>query len=208
MSERPAERIDRWNERYSARQGLHDLVPSSPLPAAISGVAPGLALDLACGAGRHALYLAQHGWQVVAVDGSQVGIDLLRQEAQRLKLLERITTHVADLESEPPGFVIDAARYDLICDFYYLHRPLFPAIRDGVRPGGRFVAAIHILSSGEAPHMNPAFLLHPGELLSLAHSWGFVPLHTHEGPSQESGHSHGTAELVARRPVPRDETST
>lgn len=200
------ERIARWNDRYAARQGLHELVPSSPLPDAIAGVTPGLALDLACGAGRHALFLAQHGWQVVAVDGSQVGIDLLIEEAKRRDLAHRITTHVADLESEPSGFAIEPARYDLICDFYYLHRPLFPAIRDGVRPGGRFVAAIHTLDDGATPHMNPAFLLRPGELLSLAQAWSFEPLHSHQGPSQQSGHSHGTAQLVARRPTAQDST--
>lgn len=199
-----SDRIAKWNDRYAARQGLHELVPSSPLPAAIAGVTPGLALDLACGAGRHALFLAQHGWQVIAVDGSQVGIELLRAEAQRRELAHRITTHVADLESEPPGFLIEPARYDLICDFYYLHRPLLPLIRDGVSPGGLFVAAIHTLSDGETPHMNPAFLLRSGELSSLVQSWSFEALHNHEGASQESGHSHGTAEIIARRPISSD----
>jgi SAM-dependent methyltransferase len=197
-----SEQITRWNERYAARQGLHALAPSSPLPAAVAGVEPGRALDLACGAGRHALFLAERGWQVVAVDGAHNGIALLTQEARRRGVEHRIEAHVADLETEPPGFVIEPDQYDLICDFYYLHRPLLADIRRGVRPLGLFAAAIHVLHQGESAQMNPAFLLRPGELRDTIRGWGWEILHSAEGPSSESGHRHGTAELIARRPAP------
>jgi tellurite methyltransferase len=193
------ERQARWNERYSRGEETYDYVPSPPLPDALSGLAPGLALDLACGAGRHSIYLAERGFRVVAVDWARHGIDALAAEAARRGVEGRIEPVVADIEAG--GFVIEPGRYDVVCDFYFLNRPLFPAMRDGVREGGLFVAAIHVESaSAEAPHR---FLLEPGELRRIVGSWGFEVLLSSEGASQEGGHHHATAHIVARRPARR-----
>ena len=111
----------------------------------------------------------------------------------------RITTHCADLEAEPPGFTLAPARYDLILDFYFLHRPLLAAVPAGLRPGGLFVAAIHYEEPGvEKPH---AFVLAPGELRTTVAAWGFEILHAREGSSQEKGHHRATAEIIARKPA-------
>src|ERR1041385_6734822 len=126
------ERIDRWNERYSRGEGLHEYKPSPVLAAAIEAVAPGLALDIASGAGRHALFLAERGWRVVAVEGARTGVDTMLVEARRRGLEGRIDARVADIESRPRGFAIEPERYDLICDFYFLDRTLFEEIRAGV----------------------------------------------------------------------------
>jgi len=56
-----------WDERFLRGDELHGYVPSPPLPQAIEGIAPGRALDLACGAGRHAIFLAERGWKVHAI---------------------------------------------------------------------------------------------------------------------------------------------
>lgn len=190
-------RLSRWDERYARGEELYAFVPSPPLPAAIDGVRPGLALDLACGGGRHALFLAERGWQVDAVDSSPVGLEILRREATRRGVATRIATHCADLEADAPAFAIAPAHYDLILDFYFLHRPLLAAIPAGLRPGGLFVAAIHYEEPGVArPH---AFVLAPGELRATVASWGFDILYAHEGSSQEAGHQRATAEIVARR---------
>lgn len=194
------ERLEKWNRRYAAREETYDFAPSPPLPAALAYARPGRALDFAAGAGRHALYLAEHGWRVVAVDGAARGIELLRAEAARRGVADRIETRVADLTAEPPEFVIEPQAYDLVCDFYYLDRSAFPALRGAVCSGGLFVAAIHVLAPGTTPTMNPMFLLAPGELRELVSGWSFEVLHAHEGPPCEDGHHHGTAEVIARRP--------
>ncbi len=196
MAERP---LSRWDERYARGDELYGFVPSPPLPAAISGVPPGLALDLACGGGRHALFLAERGWQVDAVDASRVGLEVLRREAGRRGVAQRVATHCADLEAEPPGFAPVPARYDLILDFYFLHRPLLAAVPTALRPGGLFVAAIHYEEPGVAkPH---AFALAPGELRAIVEAWGFAVLHAREGSSREEGHHRATAEIVACKPT-------
>lgn len=199
-----------WDERY--RSGEHTTKEPSPLLIkAAKDLTPGRALDLACGVGRHAIYLAENGWQVTAVDSSRVGIEILQQRARErsaripvstrrdweASCLLEIDARVADLEQRE--FLIDAAAYDLICDFYYLQRDLFPSIRTGVKSGGSVVAAIHI-NDGKTdvkPH-NPAFLLAPGELKTLFSDWEIT--YYHEGPSDEGGHHHDTAYLIARKP--------
>src|SRR4051812_3943542 len=117
-------------------------------------------------------------------------------EARRRGVEARIEARTADLESD--SFTLQPDSFDLVCDFYFLHRPLFAQIRGVVRPGGLFVAAIHVddASAAAPPH---AFLLAPGELRALVESWGWEIVHAREGTSTETGHRHATAEIVARR---------
>ncbi len=148
-----------WDERY--RRGEHILVEPLPLLVRVADtLAPGCALDLACGTGRHAIFLAERGWQVRAVDASRVGIELMLARARERGV--SVDARIADLERGE--FIIEPEAYDLICVCYYLQRDLFPQIRAGTRIGGIVVAVIHLIDdSAEAQPMNPAFLLRPGE---------------------------------------------
>jgi SAM-dependent methyltransferase len=175
-----------WDERYRAQPGL-DRAPEPLLVATAGELPPGRALDLACGAGRHALYLARLGWRVTAVDGSRVAVAELRREAGRLGL--DIDARVADLEAGE--FVIEPGAYDLICDFFYLERALFPRIRAGVKPGGLFVATLHRFDGTPGP-----YLLQSGELREEFAGWKI--LYYSERPA-EGGHRRSTAAIAARR---------
>jgi SAM-dependent methyltransferase len=155
-------------------------------------------LDVACGSGRNALFLAERGWRVDAVDASDVAIELLQAEAVRRGLSEQINAIVADLSGDAPGFVIAANRYDLVCDVYFLERDLFAPMRRAIRPGGRFAACIHVLDREASTSMNARFLLVPGELASLAESWGCELLWYDEPTSRESEHRRRAAELIAQ----------
>lgn len=185
-----------WDERY--RRGEHATVePSRLLMRAVAQLAPGRALDVACGAGRHALYLAAHGWRVTAVDASRVGVELMQSRARERGL--SIDARVADLEGD--GFEIEAESYDLISDFYYLQRDLFARLRAGVRTGGTLVAAIHMVDeSPDIKPMNPDFLLEPGELREFFSDWEIE--HYHETPTHDmdaGDHTRRTAEIIARK---------
>ena len=190
-----SDHIRKWDDRFARGEELHDYEPSPPLPTAVAGFPPGLALDLASGAGRHAIWLAERGWRVHAVDGSRVGTARMMNEARRRGVAERIEARIADIEA--PGFTLEADGYDLACDFYFLHRPLFEQVRLAVRRGGLFVAAIHTKGGTEQGH----FVLHPGELRTIVEGWGWKIESFREGDSAERGHRHPTAELVARRPL-------
>jgi len=192
--------VAKWNARYAGRDPGLDESPASLLPPAVDGVSPGRALDLACGAGRNAIWLARRGWRVDAVDGAEAALDLLLASAGRAGCQDRITAHAADLESEPPDFTIAPGRYDLIVDCYFLHRPLFPAIRKGTRPGGLFVAALHLPApAGGKGHR---YVLQPGELEREVKAWQWDILHSAERTAKPSaGDDLGVAEIIARRPT-------
>jgi 2-polyprenyl-3-methyl-5-hydroxy-6-metoxy-1,4-benzoquinol methylase len=73
-----------WDERYRSSQRPAEDLEAAPNPLLIETaqrLTPGKALDLACGTGRNALWLAEHGWSVTAVDGSPAAIEILRQRA-------------------------------------------------------------------------------------------------------------------------------
>ena len=123
-----------WDERY--RRGEHaGSGPSRLLVRAVETLPPGRALDIACGAGRHAVFLAERGFTVTAVDSSRVAIEITERRARERGV--RLDAHVADLERGE--FVIAPEAYDLISIFYYLQRDLFPQIRAGIKPGARWL---------------------------------------------------------------------
>jgi tellurite methyltransferase len=186
-----------WDDRY--RRGEHaTLKPHRLLERVADMIKPGVALDLACGAGRHAVFLAQSGWQVIAVDSSTVAIETARSRAGACNVT--IDARIADLEEG--GFVIEPGAFDLICDFYYLQRDLFPHIRAGVKPGGVFVAAIHLRSenpSDDEGH-NPAFLLNPGELRAEFANWEIIHYGETSAIDADARHHHRrSAEIIAKK---------
>jgi Fe2+ or Zn2+ uptake regulation protein len=67
--------VERWDERYTGRDYLWDVGPNQFVEQYLADATPGSAIDLAAGEGRNAVWLARQGWQVTAVDHSQVGLD-------------------------------------------------------------------------------------------------------------------------------------
>jgi SAM-dependent methyltransferase len=171
-----------WDHYYSNPANF-SVDPAPLLVQVAEMLPPGQALDLACGPGRNALYLARLGWRVTAVDASEVAIAHLRRRSSE------VDARVADLERGE--WAIAPAAYDLICDFYYLQRDLFPRIRDGVRPGGVFTGAVHLIEPGR----DPQFSLEPGELRSEFATWKI--LYYLEGA--ESRGQRRSARIIARR---------
>jgi SAM-dependent methyltransferase len=124
----------------------------------------GRALDVACGTGRHALWLAERGLHTYAVDRDADAVRTLNDEAVRRGL--PLDARVLDLERA--SVELDPPDYDLIVVVHYLHRPLFPVLLGALRPGG--VLAYETFTRAQAARgrpTNPAFLLEPGELLRL-----------------------------------------
>lgn len=125
----------------------------------------GDALDVACGRGRHALWLARKGLQVRALDRNPGAVEHLRSTARRLGL--SIDCAVIDLETDPPPD-LGSGRYDAIVVFDYLHRPLLPTLERALAMGGRLVYETFTSAQAERGHpKNPHFLLRPGELRTL-----------------------------------------
>jgi len=124
----------------------------------------GTALDIACGRGRHALWLAAHGLRVRAIDRDGALLAALAGEA-RLRGLP-IETEKRDLEAEPGVIQPDSA--DVVVVVHYLSRPLMPDLVAALRPGGVLVYETFTLAqAARGKPTNPAFLLEPGELRRL-----------------------------------------
>lgn len=114
--------------------------PNDLLLEALPQLAPGRALDLACGTGRDAVYLAACGWDVTAIDVLPDAIERATSLAARYP---SATPHVrwlaADIERNPG---VAAGKYDLIIMFRYLHRPLLPMMYAWLRPGGTILCEV------------------------------------------------------------------
>jgi tellurite methyltransferase len=107
---------------------------SEPGPGAPAAKPP-RALDLACGAGRDAVFLAQHGFEVEGWDHAPEALEGARALARRHGVSLR--TEIRDLEQ--PGLEPPARPFDLIVCFRFLHRPLFPWMERALAPGGWLV---------------------------------------------------------------------
>jgi SAM-dependent methyltransferase len=152
--------------------------------------ASGDALDVACGRGRNALWLAAEGFTVCAVDRDVTAIEALNAEAARARLA--VTGKVRDLESGDPG--LGTSSFDLVVVTNYLHRPLFPYLLAAVRPGG--ILVYETFTSDQARRgrpTNPAFLLESGELRRLVAP--LVVLTAREGEAE----GRDLASVIARK---------
>ncbi len=204
------ERIGRVHPKTDAgdvplpAQFLQEQITRLPHP---EGTSVPLALDVAAGRGRHALYLAARGFAVEAIDRDEEALAQLAKSAQRRNVFN-LTVQTVDLEAHPtlpPD--LPKERYDLILVFFYLHRPLFPVLLQALKPGGVLIYETFLIDN-HLRHQHPRrkeFCLGHNELLEL--TAGLRVLHYDEGEHQDgSGHgspgSSFTARLLAKKDRP------
>jgi SAM-dependent methyltransferase len=166
VSETPASRRERWDERHATHDPIESHEPDATLVEVARELAPGRALDLATGDGRNAIWLARQGWTVTAVDFSRVGLERARAAAERAGVT--VTWVLADLlEWQPPRRAFD------LVDLVYLHLP--PAERaaayaraaEAVAPGGTLLVVGHDLTNlteGSGGPQDPAVLFTAAEI--------------------------------------------
>lgn len=150
-----------WDKTYSRDDYVFGKDPAAFLVRQVEKLPKGKVLDIAVGEGRNAVYLAKRGYQVEGVDISQVGLKKAKKLAAENGV--RISTTNADLNK----YKIKASSYDVILNFYYLQRNLFPQIKAGLKKGGVVVFETHTtehLKNPGASGWEKEFLLQPGEL--------------------------------------------
>lgn len=149
----------KWDQRY-AQASPADLKPPDWL-GELDSLLPrqGYALDIATGAGRLALWLANRGLEVVAVDISSTGLELLRRTA--VTQGHQIETFPMDLETDQ----LPQGPFDVITCFNYRQRDLFSQIRRRLNNGGFLLAEITtILNAERHAHPSLKYLAEPSEL--------------------------------------------
>ncbi len=181
---------ERWDRKYGAGRGPAHFRPNRLLTDNCHLLGGGRALDVACGFGGNALYLASRGFQVDGVDASGVALRQAQVEAARRNL--RLQLVQADLTR----WWVPAGRYDLIAVFNYLNRGLEPVLVAGLKPGGLlFQSGRNRRFLEVRPEFDAAFLWEPGELLHLATGHGLEVLQYTDGAPDDAH----TVQLIARR---------
>jgi tellurite methyltransferase len=202
----PRNERERWNQKYRDQPGSASKAPDPFLPWCFSRYIlssfpnAGSALDLAGGAGRHAIWLTRQGWEVTLIDISETGVAQAKQQAGALAI--QIHFVVDDLTH----FHAAQTRFDIVLGLYYLERRIFPELLNALRPGGLHIYKTYTTAQAKRADglkadvpkpdgpRNEAYLLKPGELLKLAA--GLTVLHYKE---VEDGRP--TAEIVAAKPI-------
>jgi len=157
--------LERWDRKYLARLGAPPMEPE-PLLARYQHLLPeGDALDVACGEGQNALWLARRGHRVLGVDGSSVGLREAAAAARRAAL--PVVWLCVDLD----GWVPPKHRFDLVVVVRYLNRPLVPHLLAALRPGGViFYRTFNVNRAAEDDRFPSDYLLKRGELRRLLSS--------------------------------------
>ena len=196
---------DAWDDRYRERELVWSADPNVFVAREVADLAPGRALDLAAGEGRNAIWLAERGWEVEAVEFSPVAIEKGRQLAERAGVAVDWT--LADLTASP---ALEPADLVLVV---YLHLPppaSVQVLRDAaglVRPGGTLLVVAHArrnLTDGTGGPQDPALLPEPDEVTEVLRAAGLEIGHagevTREVPTDEGPRTAIDVLVRARRP--------
>lgn len=139
-----------WDERYAGDDLVWKAEPNRFLVPEVARLAPGRALDVACGEGRNAIWLAEQGWHATGVDFSAVALDKARKLAASRGVEDRVEWRQADLRTE--DWVPAASAFDLVIVFYLqivadLRRRVLGACATAVAPGGTLLVVAHDLDN-------------------------------------------------------------
>ena len=149
---------------------------------------------MATGEGRNAVFLAQNGFEVDAVDISEKGLKKTRKLAREKGV--KVNALLVDLDH----YEIERDRYNLIANFYFLKRRLIPRIRKGLKNGGRVIFETYLLEHRTLASGGPKqakYFLKPNELLGLFKN--FRILFYREGIFREGGRRKAVASLIAQK---------
>ncbi|MFI0860703.1 class I SAM-dependent methyltransferase [Streptomyces smyrnaeus] len=190
-----------WDEKYRSSDQVFSGAPNGVLVTEATDLPPGQALDVGCGEGADALWLARRGWQVTAIDISRTA--LRRAAAAGADLADRVTwTHMDLTAASPP-----AASFDLVSAHYLPLRrqPDHAALRgllDAVAPGGTLLFAGHDLADlppRSELDLDPADFCQPGDVAGLLdHDWAVLINETRPRTSPAPAGTHHTHDVVLR----------
>ena len=183
----------KWDSRYAERTAGGAREASALVREWVTQAARGHALDIACGTGRNAIFLATKGFTVDALDISPVALAQARETAAAAGVTVNWIEHDLDMPVPVCG------PYRLVIQLHYINAAITRDIPALLAPGGLFICQQHLQSAEPvAGPQNAAFRVVPGELVQLAAELEI--LHYSEGLCEElDGEHFALAKLVARR---------
>lgn len=195
-----------WDDMYRSRDRVFSGAPNGVLVTQVADLPPGQALDVGCGEGADALWLARRGWQVTPVDISQLALQ--RSAATGADVTGRVAWTRGDPTTTPPP----AGAFDLVSVHYFPlpHEPDHTALRgllDAVAPGGTLLIAGHDLadlSPGHEHGFDPSDYYQPDEIARLLdHNWTVLVNETRPRsapPPAGTNHTHDAVLRAQRLP--------
>ena len=164
-----------WDERYGGSERVWSGRPNQRLVEQTADLTPGLACDIGCGEGADAIWLAEQGWEVTALDVSRVALDRTAQHAIERGVDARVKVGEYDvLAAHPPRKPRHTEGFDLV-SAHFMHVPredfddVYRRIAAAVAPGGRLLVVAHhpedVDSGARRPH-GPGLLFPPEQLLA------------------------------------------
>ena len=192
----------RWDKRFGKKEFALGKNPNSFLKKHIHLLPRGTVLDIATGEGRNAVFLAQHGFEVDAVDISEKGLRKARQLAREKGV--KINTFAVDLDR----FQIEKERYDLVANFYFLKRRLIPRMKKGLKKKGLVIFETYILDHRELGTGGPKqrkYFLKSNELIRFFNNFRIlfyregIFREDREGIFREGGKRKAVASLIAEK---------
>jgi SAM-dependent methyltransferase len=160
---------EHWNRKYLEKPDAWRDPDPFLIEAYESHIGPlfpqcGTALDVAGGAGRHSIWLAERGWDVTLIDISDIGVELARRNAGPFE------SHIHFVVDDLTSLRASQTQFDLVMGFYYLERKIFPGILKALKPGGLLVYKTYTvdqIGKRGGPRSFTLFLLARDELCKL-----------------------------------------
>jgi 2-polyprenyl-3-methyl-5-hydroxy-6-metoxy-1,4-benzoquinol methylase len=160
-----------WDARYAESDRIWSGRANQRLVEEVADLAPGHALDVGCGEGADAVWLAEHGWQVTALDVSEVALGRVREHAVEAGVADRIETRRHDLMADGPV----PSRHDLVSVFFFhVPAPQFAGFYRGlaelVAPGGTLLVVGHHpddVATGARHSHGPQLFFTPAQVVAL-----------------------------------------
>lgn len=172
----PASQSD-WDAKHRLAAEAPLAEPASIVRELLPLLPAGPALDIACGTGRHALFLAERGQHVTAVDFSSVALNILEVRARSMHVAVRRSANFHEagrplrgsldlIQADLERTHLPEGRYGLILCIQFLQRSLFPQMTRALRPNGVLLIETYTRAQLEfaGGPRNPAYLLESGEL--------------------------------------------
>ena len=151
----------RWDKHYNIEEFLFGTQPIQFLKKNIHLLPKGKALDLAMGEGRNGVYLATHGFDVLGLDISPLGLNKAHKLAKHHNV--NIKTQVVDLENHQ----LQKNAFDLILCTYYMQRDLFDQAKEALKPGGMILIETYNIDYLRYASFSKKYLSKHNELLKI-----------------------------------------
>ncbi|MFT4923323.1 MAG: SAM-dependent methyltransferase [Haloarculaceae archaeon] len=189
-----------WDERFRAGEYPTDPDPTGVLQRYVETFPDGRALDVATGTGRNAVFLAEEGYRVDALDQSREGLAIARQNASDRDVEERIDWVQADV----PTFAFPESAYDVITISFYRAIDRFPDIKEALVPGGVLFVEHHLRSTDDA-EVGPSSDRYRFGANELLHACLDLTVLYFDATTEDrpDGHKTATARIVARNTTGR-----